>query len=197
VIADTQRCLDHHAMGRTREPDRIGIDAWRSSGLRLARILYLLTPATIVVYAVIATALAKGAFGLPPMSWVGYRFLCGGQMAWPRLVMLVMVHATRCRRHIPLAAPRFFPCLGRCCVSEVPFGVVQALDTLFFFHHHADDRPAWRGSARRPPDRHELRHITIQLLRYRAATRPRCASDSFVGGMHSPMRAGLDSSASS
>jgi MATE family multidrug resistance protein len=92
----------------------------------------VLTPATIVIYAAIATALAKGAFGLPPMDWVGIPVAFVAAKWLAALVMLVMVHATRCRRHIPLAAPRF-SVLGPMLRVGVPFGVVQALDTLFFF----------------------------------------------------------------
>jgi len=141
-----------------------------------------------------ATALAKGAFGLPPMSWVGYRSPLWCQMAGRALRHARDGSCDACRRHIPLAAPRF-SVLGSMLRVGVPFGVVQALDTLFFFTTTLMIGPAWRGSARAHQIVMNYGTITssfcgIERRRGRAA-----ASDSFVGGMHSPMRAGLDSSA--
>ncbi|MEN3375398.1 MAG: multidrug resistance protein family, partial [Hyphomicrobiales bacterium] len=132
VIADTQRCLDIMRWAEPANLIALGLMRGVLPAFGLAPILYLLTPATIVIYAAIATALAKGAFGLPPMDWVGIPVALVVAKWLAALVMLVMVHATRCRRYIPLAAPRF-SVLGPMLRVGVPFGVVQALDTLFFF----------------------------------------------------------------
>jgi MATE family multidrug resistance protein len=98
----------------------------------MARILYLLTPVTLVVYAAAAIVLSRGVFGLPPMSWLGIPVALVAAKWLAAFVMLAMVHATRCRRQIPLAAPRM-SVLGPMLRVGVPLGVVQALDTLFFF----------------------------------------------------------------
>jgi MATE family multidrug resistance protein len=132
VITDTQRCLDIMRWAEPANLIALGLMRGVLPAFGLARILYLLTPASIALYAVLATVLAKGAFGLPPMGWVGIPVALVAAKWMAALVMLAMVHATRCRRHIPLAAPRF-SVLGPMLRVGVPFGVVQALDTLFFF----------------------------------------------------------------
>ena len=124
VIADTQRCLDIMRWAEPANLIALGLMRGVLPAFGLARILYVLTPATIVIYAVIATALAQGAFGLPPMGWVGIPVAFVAAKWLAALVMLATVHATRCRRHIPLAAPRF-SVLGPMLRVGVPFGVVQ------------------------------------------------------------------------
>ena len=57
------------------------------------------------------------------MDWIGIPVAFVAAKWLAALVMLVMVHATRCRRHIPLAAPRF-SVLGPMLRVGVPFGVL-------------------------------------------------------------------------
>jgi MATE family multidrug resistance protein len=132
VIADTQRCLDIMRWAEPANLITLGLMRGVLPAFGMARILYLLTPLSLLIYVAAATALAKGAFGLPPMSWLGIPVALVASKWLAALVMLAMVHATRCRRHIPLAAPRL-SVLGPMLRVGVPIGVVQALDTLFFF----------------------------------------------------------------
>jgi MATE family multidrug resistance protein len=132
VIADTQRCLDIMRWAEPANLITLGLMRGVLPAFGLARILYLLTPLTLLVYAGIAIALSKGAFGLPSMSWVGIPVALVVAKWLSAFVMLAMVHATRSRRHIPLAAPRL-SVLGPMLRVGIPLGIVQALDTLFFF----------------------------------------------------------------
>lgn len=132
VIVDTQRCLDIMRWAEPANLITLGLMRGVLPAFGLGRILYLLTPATLVVYAVAATTLAQGAFGLPPLSWLGIPVALVAAKWLAALVMLGMVHATRHRKHVPPAAPRFSE-LGPLLRGGVPLGVVQALDTLFFF----------------------------------------------------------------
>ena len=132
VIADTQRCLDIMRWGEPANLIAMGLMRGVLPAFGLARILYLLTPISLLVYVASATALAKGAFGLPPLSWHAIPLALVATNWLAALVMLAMVHATRHRDSIPLAAPRF-SVLGPMLRVGTPIGVVQALDSLFFF----------------------------------------------------------------
>lgn len=132
VIADTQRSLDIMRWGEPANLISLGLMRGVLPAFGLARILYLLTPFSIIVYATGAIGLARGAFGLPPMGWLGIPLALVATTWLGALVMLAMVHATRYRRTIAIAAPRF-SVLGPMLRVGVPIGVVQALDSLFFF----------------------------------------------------------------
>jgi multidrug resistance protein, MATE family len=132
VIADTQRCLDIMRWGEPASLITLGLMRGVLPAFGLARILYLLTPASLALYAIIAIALSKGILGLPPLRWLGVPVAFVVTRWLAALVMLGMVHASRHRRHVPLAPPRL-SALGPMLRDGVPLGIVQALDTLFFF----------------------------------------------------------------
>ncbi|MBV8839707.1 MAG: hypothetical protein JO000_24505, partial [Alphaproteobacteria bacterium] len=106
VIADTQRCLDIMRWGEPASLITLGLMRGVLPAFGLARILYLLTPASLVVYAIIAIALSKGILGLPPLRWLGVPIALVATRWLAALVMLAMVHASRHRRYVPLAPPR-------------------------------------------------------------------------------------------
>lgn len=132
VIVDTQTCLDIMRWAEPANLISLGLMRGVLPAFGLARILYVLTPLSLVIYAGGSILLDKGAFGLPPLGWLGIpislvvsRWVTAG-------VMLAMVHATRHRRHIPLVLPRMSALLPMLRVG-VPIGITQGLDTLFFF----------------------------------------------------------------
>ncbi len=131
VIVDTQRCLD---IMRWAEPANLitqGLMRGVLPAFGLARILYLLTPVSLVVYAATAMALANGTLGLPPLGWLGIPLALTVTSWLAAFVMLAMVHGTHWRKRIPLAPPRF-SVLGPMLRVGLPIGVVQALDSIFF-----------------------------------------------------------------
>ncbi|WP_342362070.1 MATE family efflux transporter [Terrarubrum flagellatum] len=132
VIADTQRCLDIMRWAEPANLITLGLMRGVLPAFGMARILYALTPASLVIYFVAAIAIAKGALGAPPMGWLGIPIALVATKWLAALAMLTMVHATNCRKHIPLGPPRV-SVLGLMLRVGVPIGVVQALDTLFFF----------------------------------------------------------------
>ena len=139
VIADTQRCLDI-MRGRNRKPDRAGIDARRASGLRAGAHPVPADAAVPRYLRRVAMALAKGAFGLPPMRWVGIPGRWSCQMAGgachagdgPRDAL----SAAHSARAAALFGAGTDAALGR-PVRRRP-GAGHAV----LLRHHADDRPA-------------------------------------------------------
>lgn len=132
VVRDTQTCLDVMRWAEPANLLSLGLMRGVLPAFGLARIQYLLTPFALVIYVAGAFALSKGSAGFPPMGWIAIPLAMVASRWVTALVMLGIVHATSHRKHIPIIAPRL-SVLGPMLRFGVPFGIVQALDTLFFF----------------------------------------------------------------
>lgn len=132
VVRDTQTCLDVMRWAEPANLLSLGLMRGVLPAFGLARIQYLLTPFALVIYVAGAFALSKGSAGLPSMGWIAIPLAMVASRWVTALVMLGIVHATSHRKHIPIIAPRL-SVLGPMLRFGVPFGIVQALDTLFFF----------------------------------------------------------------
>lgn len=132
VVADTQRCLDIMRWAEPAQIITLGLMRGVLPAFGLARILYALTPITLVLYIGVSFALARGVLGLEPMGWLAVPLALTIVNWISALVMLAMVHATRYRRHIPITKPQLLALKSMLRVGT-PVGLVQGLDSLFFF----------------------------------------------------------------
>jgi MATE family multidrug resistance protein len=132
VVRDTQTCLDVMRWAEPANLLSLGLMRGVLPAFGLARIQYLLTPFALVVYVAGAFLLSRGMLGLPSIGWVAIPITMVASRWVTALVMLAIVHATAYRKNIPIIAPRL-SVLGPMLRFGVPFGIVQALDTLFFF----------------------------------------------------------------
>lgn len=132
VVRDTQTCLDIMRWAEPANLLSLGLMRGVLPAFGLARIQYLLTPFALAVYVAGAFLLSRGTVGLPPIGWIAIPIAMVASRWVTALVMLAIVHATSHRKNIPIIAPRL-SVLGPMLRYGVPLGIVQALDTLFFF----------------------------------------------------------------
>lgn len=132
VVRDTQTCLDIMRWAEPANLLSLGLMRGVLPAFGLARIQYLLTPFALVVYVAGAFLLSRGEAGLPRLGWVAIPVAMVASRWVTAIAMLAIVHATSHRENIPIIAPRL-SVIGPMVRFGVPFGIIQGLDTLFFF----------------------------------------------------------------
>lgn len=131
VVAQTRDCLEIMRWAEPANLIRLGLMRSVLPAFGLARVLYLLTPLSLLVYAGLAWALVGGEFGLPALGWHGIPTAMVIAMTLSALAMLATVHCTRFRRQIPLARPSLAT-LGEILRPGLPIGAQMTVDGLFF-----------------------------------------------------------------
>jgi MATE family multidrug resistance protein len=132
VVRDTRLALEIMRWGEPANLIRLGLMRGVLPAFGLARALYALTPLSIGIYIAVSLLLAKGGLGLPARGWLGIPIAMVVANWISALIMLGLVHGTRCRERVPLARASLAD-IGATLRLGLPFGILQTIDGLFFF----------------------------------------------------------------
>jgi MATE family multidrug resistance protein len=138
VVRDTRLALEIMRGGEPANLIRLGLMRGVLPAFGLARALYALTPLSIGIYIAVSLLLAKGGLGLPARGWLGIPIAMVVANWISALIVLGLVHGTRCRERVPLGRASLAD-IGATLRSGVAVRDIADDRRPVLFRDHADD----------------------------------------------------------